>query len=424
MSCITNPLDCAGDLAGSAAGAIGGRIVGSGIDQLAEACASGAEWAMKTLTTAWLNVPSPDVTSSASTTTWLSERLTQLVVAVTLGAVFVAAWRLATTRRAQAGQDLAEALVRVTLVSVAAATVVGLLIEVGDAFSDWILAEAQVDLEEMVVLGAVASQPMVLIILGLVVIFSQVIQLGLMIVRNGMIILLAGMLPLAAAASNTAAGRQWWQKSCAWLLAFVLYKPVAAIIYAATFKMSSKDNDVATQLAGIFMIVLAVFALPALMRFLVPATAAMAGGNSGAIAGAMVGGAIATGAVLATGGASAAGAGFSGAMGGLGGNGPTGGGSTGKGPSGGSDSGAPSGHSDPGGGSRHSGGPQSGPSGSGGGSTTAGSDRGGQGVPAGAGAAAGGGGGTSAVANAAGIGANLARAGSDAASGAVGEDSR
>ncbi|MGQ0632489.1 MAG: hypothetical protein ACT4P1_15830 [Sporichthyaceae bacterium] len=400
MSCFPNILECPGDVVGGVTGLpgqVGGAVVGSAIDQLAEACASGAEWAMKTLTTAWLNVPSPDVSSPASTTTWLSDRLSYVVVSVMLASVFVAAWRLTTTRKAQHGQELAETLVKVVLVSVAAATVTATLIEVGDAFSDWILTQAQVDLDSMVVLSGVASQPMLVIILGIVVILSQVIQLGLMIIRNGMIILLAAVLPLAAAGSNTQMGRQWWQKSTAWLIAFVLYKPVAAIIYAATFKMASKDNDVATQLSGIFMIVLAVFALPALMRFLVPATASMASGNAGAIAGAMVGGAIATGAVLATGGASAAGAGFSGAMGSLGGNGPT---RTGGAP-------APSGSTGPGAGAS----PRATPPGPGGHHPTGASP-----------SASGGGGAGGSLARAAQGAANTARRGNDAASGAVGED--
>lgn len=50
-----------------------------------------------------------------------------------------------------------------------------------------------------------------------------------------MIIILAGVLPLTAAGSTTEAGKATFYKTTAWLLAFVLYKPVAAIIYAAAF---------------------------------------------------------------------------------------------------------------------------------------------------------------------------------------------
>jgi len=279
--------------------------IASGMDAIAQSFKDGAEWAIKNLTTAWLNAPSPDVNSSISVTGWIQSHLGYFVAATMVFSVLAAAYRMATTGKFEHGRDLGESLTRVLLVSVLAGTLTTLCVEVGEAFSTWILDKAQVDFSTTVVIAAVQS-PGVIILLAIIVIIAQVIQLGLMLIRNAMIVILVGVLPLAAAAGNTQVGRQWWQKSFAWLLAFVLYKPVAALIYAASFKMASKDQDLATQLSGIFMMLLAIFALPALMRFMVPATAAMSGGNAGAMAGAMVGAALATGAVLATGGAAGA----------------------------------------------------------------------------------------------------------------------
>lgn len=284
----------------------------SGMDAIAQSFQDGAEWAIKNLTTAWLNAPSPDVNSSISVTGWIQSHLSYFVAATMVLSVLAAAYRMATTGKFEHGRDLGESLTRVLLVSVLAGTLTTLCVEIGEAFSTWILDKAQVDFSKTVVFAAVQS-PGVIILLAIIVIIAQVIQLGLMLIRNAMIVILVGVLPLAAAAGNTQVGRQWWQKSFAWLLAFVLYKPVAALIYAASFKMASKDQDLATQLSGIFMMLLAIFALPALMRFMVPATAAMSGGNAGAMAGAMVGAAVATGAVLATGGAAGAAGGFGGA---------------------------------------------------------------------------------------------------------------
>lgn len=284
----------------------------SGMDAIAQSFKDGAEWAIKNLTTAWLNAPSPDVNSSISVTGWIQSHLSYFVAATMVLSVLAAAYRMATTGKFEHGRDLGESLTRVLLVSVLAGTLTTLCVEVGEAFSTWILDKAQVDFSTTVVFAAVQS-PGVIILLAIIVIIAQVIQLGLMLIRNAMIVILVGVLPLAAAAGNTQVGRQWWQKSFAWLLAFVLYKPVAALIYAASFKMASKDQDLATQLSGIFMMLLAIFALPALMRFMVPATAAMSGGNAGAMAGAVVGAAVATGAVLATGGAAGAAGGFGGA---------------------------------------------------------------------------------------------------------------
>jgi hypothetical protein len=319
--------------------------IGSGLDVLAESVAGSVEWAMEELTTAWLATPSPDVQASDSAATWLSAHLTWLVLALMVASILVAGVKLALTQRFEHVQDLAAALTRVLLVSLAAGMLTAAGVELGDAYTEWILAEADLDLQNMAVLEAVAGQPFIVLILGVVVILAQIIQLLLMLARNALLLLLVGVLPVAAAASNTMMGRQWWSKAVAWLIAWVLYKPVAATIYAASFEMASEGQDVATQMAGLMSILLALFALPAMMRFLVPATAAAASGNAGAMAGAMVGAGVATGAVIATGGASAvsltggysgAGAGMAGATGAPGAPGGSGapGGGGGRGPAG------------------------------------------------------------------------------------------
>lgn len=314
MSCEPNPLaaiDCIGaavgaplDVAGKALGSAGEKVAGSVVEDFAEAVANGADWAVKHLLTAWLQSPDPDVTGADSPTVWLQQRLLWLVPIVMFGAVLVGAYRLAISRRAEPGKELAAALVRTVAVSVAAGTVLMSLLAAGDGFTDWILDQSEVDFAPSMVFAASSGgfPSMLVILLGLIVILTQIVQYGLMMVRNAMIVLLAGVLPVAAAASNTATGKQWWTKSFAWLLAFTLYKPVAAIIYAVSFRMTSRDQDPTTVVSGVFLMVLAVFALPALLRFLVPATAAMASGNAGAAAGKVVGATLATGAVVATGG--------------------------------------------------------------------------------------------------------------------------
>lgn len=330
---------------------LGGCIsqgIQSGIEKLAETFKEGAEWAMKTLTTAWLKAPSPDLTSAHSPVVWLQSHLWYFVLVSVFVSVLVAAYRMATTGSFDHLGELAQGLGRVLLVAGLVASATATAVQVGDLFAAWILDKSQVDFSNVVVLAAI-SNPGIVILLAIIVILAQIIQLGLMLVRNGMIVLLVGSLTLTSSAANTSLGRQTWQKSLAWLIAFVLYKPVAALIYAACFKMSSKDQDISTQLSGIFMMLLAIFALPALMRFLVPATAAMSGGNAGGMAAGLVGAAVATGAMVATGGASAAGAAGASGSGFSGGatmTGAVGGG----GGSGGSTTGAPSGASPTGGG--------------------------------------------------------------------------
>lgn len=307
MACgVTDPVACITEAASSVANAVGQSV----LDSMAAKFNEAAEWALKTMTTSWLNLDAPDIDSAASPTRWISDHLNFIVMFTLVLSVLIACGRLIISQKHDHLVDLGKALLRVIVVSTSGAFILNYGIEIGDLFSEWILN--QVDFTANQTLGLMAlAQPGLIFILAIIVLLVQIIQLGLMIVRSGMLIFLAGVWPLSAAASNTDTGRQWFLKTTAWMLAFLLYKPVAALIYAASMMSMSTTNDVTTQIAGIFMMILAVAALPALMRFMVPATAAMSGGNAGAMAGALVGAAVATGAVIATGGA-AAGAGASG----------------------------------------------------------------------------------------------------------------
>jgi hypothetical protein len=125
-------------------------------------------------------------------------------------------------------------------------------------------------------------------------------QIVLMIIRGGLLVILTGIFPTAAAFTNTEAGKGWFQKCTAWLIAFILYKPAAAIVYATAFQLSGskifgnvgggKDfgSALLTTVTGLALMIIALFAMPALMRFVTPMVGAVAGGGGASAAG-MVG---------------------------------------------------------------------------------------------------------------------------------------
>lgn len=136
---------------------------------------------------------------------------------------------------------------------------------------------------------------LLMIVMGLFALIVSFVQVILMIVRGGMLIVLVGVMPLAASATSTEMGKQWFQKAVGWFLAFALYKPVAAIVYAAGFQMvgqlaSSDSSGIVSGLSGIALMAAALITLPALMRFVAPVTAAVAGGGAGAGMGMALGG--------------------------------------------------------------------------------------------------------------------------------------
>ncbi|HEY1157551.1 MAG TPA: hypothetical protein VGE95_14835 [Arthrobacter sp.] len=146
-----------------------------------------------------------------------------------------------------------------------------------------------------------------IILLGLIAILASVMQIVLMIIRGGLLVILTGIFPTAAAFSNTEAGKGWFHKCTAWLIAFILYKPAAAIVYATAFQLSGskifgnvgdgKDfgSALLATVTGLALMIIALFAMPALMRFVTPMVGAVTGGGGGMATGTV--GALASGAI-------------------------------------------------------------------------------------------------------------------------------
>ncbi|WP_231369891.1 hypothetical protein [Arthrobacter sp. 135MFCol5.1] len=181
--------------------------------------------------------------------------------------------------------------------------VISILVIAADAFAAAIIKRSTdgkgfADAFQKIAVINTGGAVFILIVLGLIGLIASLVQIVLMVVRSGMLVILAGILPTTAAFTNTEMGRQWFQKAVGWTIAFILYKPAAAIVYSVAFLLMSKTSGkdaLIGSITGFTLMIVALFALPALMRFVTPMVGAVAAG-SGAAAGAAVG-ALATGAV-------------------------------------------------------------------------------------------------------------------------------
>ncbi|WP_422117710.1 hypothetical protein [Brachybacterium sp. UNK5269] len=220
--------------------------------------------------------------------------------------VIVAGIRMAWTQRAEPGKDLVQSVLTLIVVAGASTTVIGLLVTVADSAAVWILngsldcniAEGGScfagNITALLALttnpAAPALGPLLVIILGLLAILTSIIQIVLMVARGGMLVILAGILPLSASFTNTEMGKAWFKRAIGWLVAFILYKPAAAIVYAAAFQLAGTNvfqddgSGMIAVLTGLVLMVLALFALPALMRFVTPMVAQTSGGGGGGMA--------------------------------------------------------------------------------------------------------------------------------------------
>jgi type IV secretion system protein TrbL len=292
-------------------------VATSAMDQLQQAITDGALNTLNAMTF-WLKPDAPgllakehgDTWTNSGTVEFLQSKLLSVTAAVFVVAVLVAGMRIAWEQRARPLQELLKAVVTFVVVGAAGTATLQVLASWSDGFSEYVVDQLAGDMKLQAAFGgtsphelfASAMPGFVAIMTGLAVIVASAVQIVLMLIRSAMLVLLAGAFPLAAAATNTEIGRNWFKKFCGWSLAFIAYKPAAALVYAAAMKMaqdqpSSASAGVVQAMAGMMMLLLAIFALPALMRFMVPITAAVAGGSAGMGSSVADPGGMATGAI-------------------------------------------------------------------------------------------------------------------------------
>ncbi|WP_142060087.1 hypothetical protein [Pseudarthrobacter sp. B4EP4b] len=284
-------------------------ITDDAIGNLAKAIMEGMSQMVTTLSTFWVSMPTVNLASEDGTTpspvaSAVNSELMPWTLALAVLAVILGGIRMIWEQRGAPLKDLLRSLLTLTLVSGLGLGVISILVIAADAFSVAIIERSSdgkgfaESMKILVVTGQTGVGVFILIILGLIGLIASLVQIVLMVVRSGMLVILAGILPTTAAFTNTEMGRQWFQKAVGWTIAFILYKPAAAIVYSVAFLLmgSGEERDALVKsITGFTLMIVALFALPALMRFVTPMVGAVASG-SGAAAGAAVG-AMATGAV-------------------------------------------------------------------------------------------------------------------------------
>jgi hypothetical protein len=246
----------------------------------------------------WVYLPTPEADNSGAVS-WIHDRTTYIMLSVATIAVIVGAIQMAISHRGEPLRDILKSLLTMVVVNAGLLSVVSALTQYGDQFSRWVIDEALAsdkaehhDFPTM--LTKVMVDPLkdpgellgfaLVIFIGILMVITAIVQLALMIVRYAMLVLLAGIFPLTAAATNTEMGMMWFKRSLAWLAGFIIYKPVAALIYAAAIFMIHTPTvpegvtaekgtpQLMNIIMGVTMMLLAVVALPAILRFVSPKT--------------------------------------------------------------------------------------------------------------------------------------------------------
>lgn len=303
--CYSNPI-CAG---GKAVGAVAGQAASNGFKQAAETMFASYDDIMKQFLTSW-TTSGFLVSLDNKATAWFQDTSLPITIALlTLGLV-VAGARVMYSRRGEPFQEVMSALGRAVAVITLGTAAIQIFVWGGDAYAQWILKQSGVTAAGgYTVAGFAAASPGLALIFGLIGVMAVGFQWVIMFVRQALMLLLNAFWQISASYALLKRGEQAFEKVTAWIIAFIIYTPLAASIYAFAWRLKDGEDGVGGVLYGLMLIVLAVVALPAIMRLLVPASGALGSAIGGAMAlgvgAAALQAGVAVGAAVATGGASA-----------------------------------------------------------------------------------------------------------------------
>lgn len=221
--------------------------------------------------------------------------------------------RMAWQQRYDSGRDLISSILTMIIVAGGGLGIIGTISTVGDGWSTWILQEAtdrDFGANILLLLGTAGTSTvgqLALLVLGFISVIVAFAQIALMVVRGALIVVLAGGLPVAVSFTAMPSGRAFAGKYVGWLIGFLVYKPAAAFVYAAAFQLigthmyEDDDTGLLQMISGIALLIMAIVALPAILRLVVPAAGAVGGGALTGMAVAGAGAALGKGAEMATG---------------------------------------------------------------------------------------------------------------------------
>lgn len=305
------------------------NLADGAITEFVKSMYDGAMAFVAQVSTFWIDTSSPDVDNAAVTS--LREDMSWYVAAFAVLGFFLGLIKLVMSQDVKSSLiGLATPIVNLILATTAYAAGIGLLLTASDQFSKWIIersVDGEINLGEMLVpSSALLASPGTAFLLFILLLLGAIINLLFMYFRDVMFLILSAFIVVLAAGSGSEQGRQAWRKANGWLVALLLFKPVAAGIYSLGFRMlvprdgtegqeASVTEAMHSTLIALLILLLAALALPALIKFIVPAAGVGAGAFSG---GAALGAGVtlaAGAAVLAgTGGAAAAGSGAAAAI--------------------------------------------------------------------------------------------------------------
>lgn len=316
-------VEISGSIAGGVASSAADGIIGSLASAFVEAFLIVFNWA----TTWWLHFTvTPDAIAGTvdsgfrSTVAWVASLVMVLVI---LSAAIQTVWR----RDGAVLADSAAGIFKAVLVVAGGWAAVAAMWTLSDRITDAIAPSPQninVDPVLASVLSAGLGFAVLLLLLSVIGFVLAVGMAFVMMFRLASVVVLALLLPIAAAGAPGTSTRAWLPKVVGWLMALIFLRPMVAAIYRIGFEFMAGGNDgdaqvlaqlsdpssglaevpgdavagLMTMAVGIMTLLVALVALPALLKLFTWMFGGGPGGGGGGLAAASM---AANGAMLARG---------------------------------------------------------------------------------------------------------------------------
>lgn len=179
----------------------------------------------------------PDLANN-SVSAWLHSSTLGLWVVLFSFSVIVGGISMIWQRKMyESGRALIQSFFTMIMVVAVGNLAIAIIGGVADSFTRWVIFTNGIDVNTIGknlkgladTLGA--GESLVLFILALGICLGTFAVLFALVVRPALLILLAGILPLAASVTNMSWGKNWFQQTISWIVSFVVFKPVVAVIF-------------------------------------------------------------------------------------------------------------------------------------------------------------------------------------------------
>ena len=288
---------------------------------------TGAVNFFQTFISSWIHA-GPVISLEKDTMDWMKVATGPMVWICAVIGILIAGGKAMWNARGDDLRLMMQSLARVMIVSTGGSAFIAWMITASDSMAGWILKMAQWDklnVKEALLkdpAAFVASAGAMSIIFSGIMVLVVLIQWILMIIRALVLPIIVLFWPISEA-MNMAAGVPRFSRASRWILAFLLFKPTVAILYAFAFTLLKSQDGIGGPVMAVAVVTISIFALPFILKIVMPLSTAIGAGGGGdeLIAVGKLALAAAAAGATAGAGAGAAGAGGGGAAGGAGGGG-------------------------------------------------------------------------------------------------------